>query len=72
MAASTSDVGLPVGDGLGQEEFDEDGEDEEDVELLHDVENSVMVEVWVTGTVTTTCTGVLVVCAVQSNQLAIP
>ena len=29
MAASTSDVGLPVGDGLGQEEFDEDGEDEE-------------------------------------------
>ena len=39
-------------------------EDEEDVELLHDVENNVMVEVWVTGTVTTTCTGVLVVCAV--------
>ena len=33
MAASTSDVGLPVGDGLGQEEFDEEGEDEEDLEL---------------------------------------
>ena len=33
MAASTSDVGLPVGDGLGQEVFDEEGEDEEDLEL---------------------------------------
>ena len=42
MAASTSDVGLPVGDGLGQEEFDEDGEDEEGLELD---ENLAFIEV---------------------------
>ena len=42
MDASTSDVGLPVGDGLGQEEFDEDGEDEEGLELD---ENLAFIEV---------------------------
>ena len=42
MAASTSDVGLPVGDGLGQEVFDEEGEDEEDLELN---ENLASVEI---------------------------
>ena len=42
MAALTSDVGLPVGDGLGQEVFDEEGEDEEDLELD---ENLAFVEI---------------------------
>ena len=42
MATSTSDMGLPVGDGLGQEEFDEEGENEEDLELD---ENLTFVEI---------------------------
>lgn len=56
---------------LDDEEDDDEVEDEDELVVvpLHDVVNSVVLEVVVTGMVMTTCTGVLTTCSIENSIL---